>query len=117
MKRINAGRVTPPGPAVRPQERSYCVYILATPSRELFLGVTNDLTRRLFEHRLGAPPQTDSPLAAARLVYFEVTSSLQSAAARKEQLEGWNRSRRWRLIGSVNPAWKDLWGDLQQGTG
>jgi putative endonuclease len=102
------GRVSTPGPAASPLERSYYVYILSTPARGLYLGVTNDLARRLFERRMGAPPGSTSPLVAARLVYFEVTSDFRRAFARKEQLEGLNRRRKWRLIESVNPKWRDL---------
>jgi putative endonuclease len=97
--------------AAAPPERRYYVYILSTPSRGLFLGVTNDLARRLSERRLHGPPGADSLAEAARLVYFEVLTDFRRAIARKEQLEGWNRNRRWRLIGSVNPEWKDLSGE------
>jgi putative endonuclease len=102
MSRIDGGRVPRPGPAAGPTERSYYLFILSTPARGLCLGVTNDLARCLVERRLGAR------LAATRLVYFEVLSDLRRALARKEQLEGWNRSRKWRLIVSVNPTWRDL---------
>ena len=95
-------------PAAAPPERRYYVYILSTPTRGLYLGVTNDLERRLFERRPDAPPGAGSVAGAARLVYFEVLTDFKRAIARKEQLEGWNRSRRWRLIASVNPEWKDL---------
>jgi putative endonuclease len=95
-------------PAAAPPERRYYVYILSTPTRGLYLGVTNDLARRLYECRLHAPPGATSVAGAARLVYFEVLTDFKRAIARKEQLEGWNRSRRWRLIQSVNPDWRDL---------
>ncbi|HSE53581.1 MAG TPA: hypothetical protein VLB00_15430 [Gemmatimonadales bacterium] len=95
-------------PPAAPTERRYYVYILSTPTRGLHLGVTNDLTRRLSERRLYGPPGAASVAGAARLVYFEVITDFKRAIARKEQLEGWNRSRRWRLIQSVNPEWKDL---------
>ena len=95
-------------PTAAPAERRYYVYLLATPTRGLYLGVTNDLERRLSERRPHAPPGADSTAGAARLVYFEVLTDFRRAIARKEQMEGWNRSRRWRLIGSVNPEWKDL---------
>ena len=111
MNGANGGRATLPGPAAALAERRYYVYILATPARGLYLGVTNDLARRLYERRPQAPPGADSLAGAARLVYFEVLTDFRRAIARKEQLEGWNRSRRWRLIGSVNPEWKDLSGE------
>ena len=108
MTSANGGRVSLPGPAAAPAERRYYVYILSTPARGLYLGVTNDLARRLTERGLHAPPGAASVAGAARLVYFEVISEFRRAIARKAQLEGWNRSRRWRLIQSVNPEWKDL---------
>ena len=108
MSSANGGRATLPGPAAAPSERRYYVYILSTPARGLYLGVTNDLARRLSERGLHAPLAAGSVAGAARLVFFEVLTDFRRAIARKEQLEGWNRSRRWRLIESVNPEWKDL---------
>ena len=115
MKRMNGGRVPRPGPEAGPREKMYYVYILSTPARALYLGVTDDLLRRLFERRIGAPPGSASILGAARLVYFEITFDFRRAIARKEELEGWNRRRKWRLIERVNPRWKNLsagWGPL-----
>jgi putative endonuclease len=108
MSGANGGRVSLPGPAAAPSERGYYVYFLSTPARGLYLGVTNDLARRLSERRLQAPPGAATIAGAARLVYFEVITDFRRAIARKEQLEGWNRRRRWRLIQSVNPEWRDL---------
>ena len=110
MSGANGGRAIRPGPSAAASERCYYVYILSTPARGLHLGVTNDLARRITERRLHAPPGAPSIVGAARLVYFEVIADFRRAIARKEQLEGWNRSRRWRLIQSVNPGWKDLSG-------
>ena len=82
------------------------MFILSTPGRGLHLGVTNDLARWLVERRLGTAPGA-APLPM-RLIYFEVISDLRRAMARKEQLEGWNRSKKLRLIVSVNPDLRDL---------
>jgi len=108
MSYPDRGRVLPPGPAAGPSDRSYYLFILSTPRRGLHLGVTNDLARCLVERRRDAPPGRTTPFEASRLVYFEVISDLRRALARKEQLEGWNRSRKWRLIVSLNPTWRDL---------
>jgi putative endonuclease len=108
MTSTSGGRVSLPSPAAAPAERRYYVYILSTPARGLYLGVTSDLARRLTERRLHTPPGAASTAGAARLVYFEVLTDFRRAIARKEQLEGWNRSRRWRMIQSVNPEWRDL---------
>lgn len=66
---------------------------------------------------MGAPPGGASILGAARLVYFEISFEFRRAIARKEQLEGWNRRRKWRLIESVNPRWRNLsaeWGPMME---
>ena len=105
---MNGGRASLSGPTSPPREKAYYVYILSTPSRALYLGVTDDLVRRLFERRIGTPPGSASLLGAARLVYFEVTFDFRRAIARKEELEGWNRRRKWRLIEKVNPEWRNL---------
>jgi putative endonuclease len=96
------------GPPALPGERKYYVYILSTPARRLFVGVTNDPLRTLCEYGVNAPGRSPSILGAARLVYFEVSFDLRRAFARKEQLMGWNRRRRWRLIERINPTWENL---------
>jgi len=101
MTQTDWSRVLPPGPA---GGRSYYMFILSAPGRGLSLGVTNDLARFLVERRLSEPADP----AAARLVYFEIISDLGRAMARKAQLEGWNRSKKWRLVVSANPDLRDL---------
>jgi putative endonuclease len=88
--------------------RTYCVYILACHSRRLYIGATNDLARRLHEHRRGDRLGFTARYRTTRLVYFETTTDVRPAIAREQQLEGWARRRKLALIESVNPDWTDL---------
>ena len=86
------------------------VYILANDTNVcIYTGVTNDLERRLYEHRSG----TDSKSFTAKykihkLVYFEETSSERAAIEREKQIKGWNRKHKNKLIESKNSNWEDL---------
>jgi putative endonuclease len=88
----------------------YYVYILASPARTLYTGVTNDLERRIRQHRTG-----QSEFAAryniTRLVHYEVTNSVVSAIAREKEIEGWRREKKIALIEQDNPTWNDLAAD------
>jgi putative endonuclease len=86
-------------------EKHYHVYILASRSRTLYTGVTNDLTRRTLEHRLGPVPGFASRYRIHRLVYFEEFRDVRGAIAREKQIKGWDRANRVALIESVNPTW------------
>jgi putative endonuclease len=90
------------------QPRTYFVYILANRSRILYIGVTNDLQRRLYEHKHNLVPGFTSRYRMDRLVYFEETGDVQAAIAREKQLKGWLRAKKVALIESVNPTWEDL---------
>lgn len=89
--------------------RTYYVYILSSETRQLYVGVTNDLLRRLAEHRMGYNPESySSRHATTRLVYFEHTSDPLSAIRREKRLKRLSRQRKLRLIEEMNPEWKDL---------
>ena len=89
--------------------RDYYVYILASKSRELYIGVTNNLTRRMAEHRAGVNPDDHAYRhEIIRLVHVERTTDVRDAIRREKQLKGWKRIRKLRLIESSNPDWKDL---------
>ena len=89
--------------------REYSVYILASRTRELYIGVTNDLARRMAEHRAGIHPDDHAYRhEAIRLVFVERTSDAREAIRRQKQLKGWRRTRKIELIESVNPRWLDL---------
>jgi putative endonuclease len=85
------------------------IYILSSRSRAIYIGVTNDLLRRLFEHR--NLPSTNAHTARYRidrLVYFEVAETAYAAIAREKQLKGWLRAKKIALIEETNPTWDDL---------
>jgi putative endonuclease len=89
--------------------RTFFVYILASETRELYIGVTNDLTRRVAEHRSGLNPDSySSRHRTSRLVYCEATPNVLAAIRREKQIRGWTRRRKQELIETLNPDWKDL---------
>lgn len=82
------------------------VYILASGSRELYVGVTNDLERRLAEHRFGWDPDGySSRHETTRVVYYEMTADVASAIRREKRLKRLSRVRKIRLIEKANPNW------------
>jgi putative endonuclease len=87
--------------------RTFYVYIMASRSRVLYVGVTNDLVRRTNEHKRGLSGFT-SRYRVTRLVYFEVFVDIRDAIAREKEIKGWVRIRKTRLIDSRNPTWEDL---------
>jgi putative endonuclease len=88
--------------------KQYYVYILTSRSRNLYVGVANDLERRVYEHKQKLVPGFTTKYNIDRLVYFETTEDVQAAIAREKQIKGWLRSRKIALIESVNPTWDDL---------
>ena len=93
---------------------SYYVYILANNTRTvIYTGVTNDLIRRVYEHRQNADPKSfTARYQIHHLVYFEETSDVRAAIEREKQIKGWNRARKNKLVQSKNPAWQDLYPQL-----
>jgi putative endonuclease len=87
--------------------RYYYVYILTNRSKTLYTGVTNNLSRRLFEHRNGSGEFT-SHYKLDTLVYYERFGDVRSAIDREKQIKGLRRIKKIALIVSVNPAWQDL---------
>ena len=88
--------------------RTYFVYLLANPSRMLYVGVTNDLKRRLSEHRSKTIPGYTRQYVLTQLIYYESTPNVQSAIQREKQIKGWNRAKKIARIESQNPSWMDL---------
>ena len=86
----------------------YWVYVLASDHRTLYTGVTNDLARRLFEHRNGLAGGFTRKYNVHRLVLFEETDDPVVAIEREKQIKGWSRRRKIALIEERNPAWRDL---------
>lgn len=90
-------------------ERTLCVYILASPDRRLYTGVTSDLPRRMLQHHEGvAAGSYTRRQGINRLVYLELVSSPLQAIQREKQIKSWTRRKRIALIESVNPDWLDL---------
>ncbi len=89
-------------------ERRYYVYIMTNQVRTLYVGVTNDLVRRVYEHKRKLVPGFTSKYNLTWLAYYEETSEVASAIAREKQVKGWRRSQKVELIESMNPRWKDL---------
>ena len=91
--------------------RIYHVYMLSSRSRNLYVGVTGDLLRRLWEHRTHAVAGYTARYKITRLVYFEQTNDVIDALTREKQLKGWRRARKIALIEAGNPTWEDLAAD------
>ena len=88
--------------------RTYFVYILANRSRTLYVGVTNNIHRRVLDHRLGTASHFTRRYMVRRLVYVESTTDVRVAIAREKEIKGWLRAKKIALIESTNPEWADL---------
>ncbi len=88
--------------------RSYFVYILASRGGVLYTGMTNDLERRVFEHKNGTLPGFTKRYNVNRLVHFEEFDQVYDAIAREKQIKAWTRKKRLDLVRSGNPKWQDL---------
>ena len=88
----------------------YYVYLLASRRNgTLYLGVTRDLVRRVYEHKQKAVPSFTSRYNITRLVWFEVYDDPTSAISREKELKKWKRSWKIQLIEAQNPRWEDLY--------
>jgi putative endonuclease len=88
--------------------RTYWIYILASRSRHLYAGVTNDLQRRMIEHRHGLVPGYTSRYNIFRLVHCEQFADIRDAIAREKEIKGWRREKKIWLIERDNPTWRDF---------
>jgi putative endonuclease len=86
----------------------YFVYIMSNRSKTLYAGVTNNLIRRVREHKLGIGSQFAARYKLDRLAYFERFEDVHRAIGREKEIKGWLRIKKIALIVSVNPAWRDL---------
>ena len=93
---------------------NYYVYILANATNvTVYTGVTNDLPRRMYEHRFHVDPESfTAKYNVTKLVYFEDTGDVTSAIAREKQIKSWSRARKNKLIESKNPRWDDLYENI-----
>jgi putative endonuclease len=89
--------------------REYYVYILASRKHgTLYIGVTNDLIRRAYEHKMKVVPGFTKKYGVDKLVYFEIYDDPSTAIAREKQLKRWHRDWKLDLIEDKNPNWVDL---------
>jgi putative endonuclease len=88
--------------------RRYYVYIMASKSRVLYVGITNDIFWRVWEHRNNVNPGFTSKYRIHRLVYFEMFKYVGNAIAREKRIKGWLREKKVALVRSANPTWEDL---------
>ena len=88
--------------------KTYATYIMASASGAIYIGVTNDLDRRVLEHKRELLPGFSSRYKTKKLVYFEFFSDVRAAIAREKELKGWLRKRKIALIEATNPQWQDL---------
>ncbi len=89
--------------------RRYYVYILTNwNDKVMYIGMTNDLQRRLYEHKNELIEGFTKRYKVHKLVYFEETTDVKAAIEREKQLKGWLRKRKKELVETTNPEWKDL---------
>ena len=91
----------------------YFVYILASRRNgTLYIGVTNNLIRRVYEHKNELMPSFTEKYGIHTLVYYEVTENIESAIVREKRLKKWNRDWKIQLIEKKNPQWNDLYDEI-----
>jgi putative endonuclease len=95
-----------------PRDHHYYVYILASRSRTLYVGVTSRLIFRVAQHRSGELGGFTSKYKIHRLVYFERFQYIGNAIAREKELKGWLREKKVALITAANPTWEDLYVEM-----
>ncbi len=89
--------------------REYCVYIMTNAHHTvLYTGVTNNLARRVYEHKRGLGGAFTKKYNVNKLVYYEVGDNVYSVIAREKQIKGGSRKKKVALIDNLNPEWKDL---------
>jgi putative endonuclease len=92
-------------------DRTYATYIMSSASRTLYIGVTNNLRRRVLEHKCKLEPGFTANFNCSRLVWFSSFQYINNAIAMEKKLKGWLRSRKIGLIEKGNPTWEDLSAD------
>lgn len=97
------------------REHRYYVYIVASLSGTLYVGITRDLDRRMIEHKLSEIDGFTKKYGVNRLLYFERFQYVRNAIAREKRIKSWRREKKVALIKQSNPSWKDLAGELAGG--
>jgi putative endonuclease len=88
--------------------KQYCVYILCNRNGTLYVGMTNDLVRRVYEHKHRLVQGFTCRYGIDRLVYYETGEDVRAVIAREKVIKGWRRSKKVALVERANPAWLDL---------
>lgn len=91
--------------------KNYYVYIMASISGTLYIGVTSNIKKRVYEHKNHLIPGFTDKYSIDRLLYFETIGDASSAIKREKQIKTWRREKKINLIDSLNPQWNDLSGD------
>ncbi|MBW8012814.1 MAG: GIY-YIG nuclease family protein [Chloroflexi bacterium] len=91
--------------------QEYFVYIMTNNSKTLYTGVTNNITRRVYEHRNKLGSNFTKKYKITKLIYFETVTDVNVAIEREKQIKGWVRQKKIELIESDNPNWTDLSAD------
>ena len=86
----------------------YYVYIMTNKSKTLYTGITNNLERRVYEHKQKLLPGFTAKYNITKLAYYEETTDVLAAIAREKEIKGWLRSKKIKLIKLSNPDWRDL---------
>ena len=93
--------------------REYCVYIMTNAyNTVIYSGVTNDLARKVYEHKNGLGGVFTKKYNVVKLVYYEVTENVYAALEREKQIKGGSRKKKIDLINSINSEWKDLYEEI-----
>jgi putative endonuclease len=88
--------------------KTYYVYIMNSPTGTLYTGMTNDLKRRVYEHKQKLTEGFTKKYNVTRLAYYDQTSDVQTALVREKEIKKWRRSKKIALIKTINPKWQDL---------
>lgn len=89
-----------------------CVYVMASHSGTLYIGVTSNLQRRIIEHKEGSIEGFSKKYRCHKLVYVEQGTDIGAAIEREKEIKGWRRMKKVQLVTSMNPSWHDLYEEL-----
>ena len=93
--------------------KEYCIYIMTNAHNTvIYTGVTNHLSRRVYEHKNGLGGIFSKKYNVVKLVYYEITDNIHAALAREKQIKGGSRQKKIGLVNSMNPEWKDLYEEI-----
>ena len=94
-------------------EKQYYIYIMTNKNNTvLYTGVTNDLKRRIYEHKEKLVRGFSYKYNIDKVVYYEITENIEAAIEREKRIKGGSRQKKINLINSINPEWKDIYNEL-----